>query len=265
MTAVLSLSFIAVAAAETITLDSSKYYYLAGSDTGQEYRSSSGQWRAYWHRINPDTTNEAITYGNANIWATSANNIYYGYTYRYENGTKYAYANGNPITLSWQNVAMANPNDTVHFSGYVTHENFTALTDDVTLQYGDLGVSTSTLLDMVDSDTAAFSGSLTLTGSLILTGDSFTRTILSEDLHTNTGTIDISGLNVKDALNNSLVYTNDTNYIGKSGYFWLTETYDESTGVTTFAIAAQAAVPEPTTATLSLLALAGLAARRRRK
>ena len=80
----------------------------------------------------------------------------------------------------------------------------------------------------------------------------------------NAGTWNASGVTVTDAQGNTLQYTTDKDKIGTTGYYWLESTYTVQGSTNTVKIVARA-VPEPATATLSLLALCGLAARRRRK
>ncbi len=108
---------------------------------------------------------------------------------------------------------------------------------------------------------------ITLEGTLNMTGSDFSKVLFTgTNMQQSEGIWDASSLIVTDANGQALTYAgSDSEHVGEEGYFWLEIKGGETEGSTlTVSIVAQA-TPEPTTATLSLLALAGLCARRRRK
>ena len=108
---------------------------------------------------------------------------------------------------------------------------------------------------------------ITIEGTLDMTGSDFSKVLFTgNDMQQSEGTWDASGFIVTDANGQALTYADsDSGHVGEAGYFWLETEGGETQGSTLTVTLVAKATPEPTTATLSLLALAGLCARRRRK
>lgn len=100
------------------------------------------------------------------------------------------------------------------------------------------------------------------TGTINMTSPTFSYTLFtSTNMKQNSGIWDASGIDVFDKHGNKLTYTTDEEKFGMVGYYWLEQNTTEN-GVFTVSVNA---VPEPAVLSFSALALAGLAARRRRK
>lgn len=150
----------------------------------------------------------------------------------------------------------------------------TYLAGGVTLTGTDNGIRANSFVDFADIVTSQLAytgrfwkqGDVSVTGSLTLADNgSFEHVFFSAStMEQNAGVWDFSNFSITDANGNALTYTSDAQNIGKAGYFWVEET-DFTQGASYSATLVARAIPEPTTATLSLLALAGLAARRRRR
>ena len=150
----------------------------------------------------------------------------------------------------------------------------TYLSGGVTLTGNDNGIRANSSIDFADIATSQLAytgrfwkqGDVTVTGALTLTDSAtFEHVFFSATaMEQNSGIWNFSTFSVTDANGNALTYTTDEANIGKAGYFWVEET-TFSQGSSYSATLVAKAIPEPTTATLSLLALAGLAARRRRR
>ncbi len=129
---------------------------------------------------------------------------------------------------------------------------------------GDYGAASGTIFTL---DKASIDATVNFSGNLTMTGDSFSRELVSyNDLFRMNGQAkwDGSGISVIDANGVTLQYS--ATATDEAGYFYL-ETSGGVGGAYTVTLKANGtqSAPEPATATLSLLALAGLAARRRRK
>lgn len=151
----------------------------------------------------------------------------------------------------------------------------TYLAKNISITGNDNGMESNAIIDFADITTSKLEytggfwkyGDAIITGSLTLSGDSLNHTFFSvANMQTNNGSWNLSGFSITDANGNKLSYTTNEAEIGKAGFFWIEETeFIQGESYSVSLVAKAAAVPEPTTATLSLLALAGLAARRRRK
>lgn len=108
---------------------------------------------------------------------------------------------------------------------------------------------------------------ITLEGTLNMTGSDFSKVLFTgTNMQQSEGIWDASSFIVTDANGQALTYAgSDSGHVGEEGYFWLETKGGETVGSTLTVTIVAKATPEPTTATLSLLALAGLCARRRRK
>ena len=108
---------------------------------------------------------------------------------------------------------------------------------------------------------------ITIEGTLNMTGSDFSKVLFTgTNMQQSEGVWDASGFIVTDANGQPLTYADSASgHIGEEGYFWLETEGGETVGSTLTVTLVAKATPEPTTATLSLLALAGLCARRRRK
>lgn len=148
-----------------------------------------------------------------------------------------------------------------------------------------MGVSTVTLGKMIAMDGSTFggidiygTGSLDVQGSITLNGDLYTMGQDSVIIFREGGCINMDGgiLSIEGQIILLVDYeVDETTAISKSSFFvnygWSDVTEDTlvtvigTNGETTRTLGQLAVVPEPATATLSLLALCGLAFRRRRK
>ncbi len=255
----LSFGLVGYASAETLKL----------SDQGI---TLSNHW-AYF--IQPDgsysalkTVNDTALTPNQTASGRAQNYYFLGYDYVNEGGVHYAVSNSDVATLTA-------PGNWVAWSGHVfVGDKVTISANGIgsggaSWHFSNLAASTDALFSTTVASGFSFDGNLTMTGNLTLSGQTFERTLYSGLINRNDYgyTFVVNGLEATDAAGNKLVYAADADNIGKAGYFWI-ETSTEG-GATTYKLkakaAASASIPEPATAALGLLALAGLAVRRRRK
>lgn len=239
-----------VVAADSITLDSSIY---------------SNAWVYVW---NP-TTNSwdySSSINDQNLitnsgYAPSAQNsdpAFIGYTF--------SYVNGEQILTSTDITMTANAPIWIGSKGAYLGANVTATGADNGIRSGaKIHFSDISTSQLVYTAKVWKQGNASVTGSLTLDSDTFSHTFISvASMQQSEGGWDFSNFAITDSKGNTLTYTTDEDYIGKAGYFWVEETaYTQGSAYSATLVAK--AIPEPTTATLSLLALAGLVARRRRK
>ena len=245
----MALACMATAQAKTITLDSSSY-------------TNPASWVYVW---DPSVSDWAVftklddTYGTFPGYTPAENDpAYVGYTFKMIDGVQ--------TLISTDKVMTVNAPKWIGSKGVYLGSN-------VTLTGNDNGLKSGASIDFADIATSQLEytgrlwkqGDVTITGSLTLSADSFEHTFFSvSQMEQMSGVWDFSGFVVTDAQGNALTYTTDAEKIGKAGYFWVEETAF-SQGAAYSATLVAKSIPEPATATLSLLALAGLAARRRRK
>ncbi len=243
------LAGMATAQAKTITLDSSAY-------------TNPASWVYVWDPSVPDWrvfTKLDDTYGYlVGTPPTDHDPVYVGYTFKMIDGVQ--------ALLSTDKVMTVNAPKWIGSKGAYLGSN-------VTLTGINNGLQAGSFIDFADISTSQLAytgrlwkqGDVAITGSLTLSADSFEHTFFSaSQMEQKVGVWDFAGFVVTDAQGNALTYTTDAENIGKAGYFWVEET-DFSGGAAYSAKLVAKSIPEPATATLSLLALAGLAARRRRK
>lgn len=159
-------------------------------------------------------------------------------------------------------------------NGQVT--NYGSIQGISTITHGILYAMNDSVYDGIDvygSGTLNVNGNITINGDLYL-NDEDSVIVFSEDscVDLNGGILSLSGnivLTVDYEVNDSMTITKDTFFVNYDNQW--SDFSDETVitikglnGETTRTVAQLAAVPEPTTATLSLLALVGLVYRRRR-
>ncbi len=208
------------------------------------------------------------TYGNSH----ERNVLYMGYDFSYESGVQYAVQSSTATVVDFSTLNNGwIPKTSAYVGKGVTITNLMGVGSgtNTTWYFADLGDGTAPIFTLSASASSFhFDGSLTLAGNLVLAEESFSRTILSAEIGRTSGSLNLGDITAVDAQGNALAFAAaDSENVGKAGYYWLTtSTVDNVTTYTLNARAVSTAViPEPATATLSLLALAGLAARRRRK
>ncbi len=237
--------------ADTITLDESFYknpntwVYLWNSTTSS------------WDILDSVDDTELWTGSGYSPSVNSGDPAIYGYTFSVVDGVQ-------TLTDSAKAITTAAPT-WVSAKGVYIGSNVTltgadnGLRANAKIHFGDIASSQFTYTGKVWKQ-----GVANVYGSLTLSSDVFSHTFFSvADMQQANGGWNFSSFSVTDAAGNSLTYTTDKDKIGKAGYFWVEESaYTQGSAYT--ATLKALAIPEPTTATLSLLALAGLAARRRR-
>ncbi len=236
-----------VSIAETITLDDSfyvgSYIYVWNTETNS------------WD-YSPSIDATSLTTGSG--WTPTKDPYFVGYTFAYANGVQTLTSTNVEISIAAQKWL---PTKGIYIGG------------NVTLTGNDNGIYAGTKLHFADISTSQFAysdrvwkqGTVNVTGSITLSDINYSRTFITvANMQQADGGWDFSNFSVTDANGNSLTYASDAENIGKAGYFWVEESAFKQ-GASYKATLVAKAIPEPTTATLSLLALAGLAARRRRK
>ncbi len=203
----------------------------------------------------PDSTND-----NKPVNADPA---FIGYTFDYVAGSQILTATNEAITVTTP--TWMGGNGRVYLGSNVTllgNNNGYSANQSITYHFGDFsGTSVISMgaFWMQGGATVNFAGEVTMTEN------EFSYTLFTaSNMAQNSGTWNASGVSVVDANGNILTYTTDKDKIGTAGYYWLESTYAGQGSSNSVMLVAKA-IPEPTTATLSLLALAGLAAHRRRR
>ncbi len=255
----------------SVTLDSTYYNGLGAGQASWVYvwtGSSTGEYgtATNWSFLR-NTGSTSLEQGESNK-PVNYDPAFIGYDFSYVNGQQIMTANDTAITVTaptWmgngtncRDVFLGN---NVTISG--TNNGFD--TNTVSFHFGDMSQTRSSI-QMADFWKRA--GTVNFTGTLDMTSPLFKYTLFhSTKMYQNVGTWN-ADFTITDQYGETLQYAEmDSENVGKDGYYWL-----EAEGVAdgnnpgdfTISIVAQA-TPEPTTATLSLLALAGLCALRRRK
>ncbi len=240
-------------AAYSVTTDDSFYtnpaawLYVWTGSAGDNSWDSGTNWDYYQNATDQDASSDS------SHKPISSDPAFIGYNLSIVDGKQVLTANNDSLTVTM----TAWPSTHIY------------LGTNVTLQGNDNGFNTGTTIDFADfSGTSTITmgpfwkrGDVNFTGSVTMTSDTFEYTLFtSSALNQDAGVWNGSGINVVDALGNTLTYSADVT--DAAGFYYIEKT--QSDGITTIKLRATA-VPEPATATLSLLALAGLAARRRRK
>ena len=254
-----------IASAEySITTTNSMYtnpnayvYVYTGASNAPSNWDNTWNWDCYTSA----TDSEAETGGQYR--PVNADPAFIGYDFTFVDGKQVLTANDTAITLNTQTwMGSGNRFYLGHNVTLQGSNNGFSANNVVTFDFGDFGgTSVISMGDfwMQPGATVNFTGTITMTDT------EFSYTVFtSTNMAQNDGTWNASGVTVTDAQGNTLQYTTDESKIGTSGYYWLESTYTGQGSANTLKIVAMS-VPEPTTATLSLLALCGLAARRRRK
>ena len=206
--------------------------------------------------------------GDTELWtgsgytpsANSGDPSFYGYTFSVIDGVQTLTGSAEAITIAaptW----VSGGGKGIYISSNVTLTGAdNGLQANTNIHFGDIASSQFDYTDRVWKR-----GVANVYGSLTLSDVAFSHTFFSvANMQQNDGGWNFSNFSVTDANGNALTYTTDEANIGKAGYFWVEETtYTQGSSYSATLVAK--AIPEPTTATLSLLALAGLAARRRRR
>ncbi len=255
----------------SVTLDSSYYnglgagraswvYVWTGSSTG-EYGTATN-----WSFLR-NTGSTSLEQGESNK-PVNADPAFIGFTFSYNEDTseQILTANDTAITVTAPTWMGNGTNCRDVFLGnnvtiYGTNNGFD--TNTVSFHFGDMS-QTQSSIQMADFWKRA--GTVNFTGTLDMTSSSFKYTLFhSTKMYQNVGTWN-ADFTITDQYGETLQYAEmGSENVGKDGYYWLEQTGSGTDGGDfTISIVAQA-TPEPTTATLSLLALAGLCARRRRK
>ena len=253
-----------VASAEySITTDDTFYtnpnawvYVWTGAGAEGNWNDGSN-WVIYTGK-NDDTAETQADYKPVN-----ADPAIIGYTFSYVDGKQVLTANDTAITVN--TVSWMGNNNRFYIGHNVTLQgksNGFSGGQTVTFNFGDFGGTS--VISMGDFWMQG-NATVNFTGEVTMTGNDFSYTLFTAtNMAQNSGIWNASGVSVIDAKGNILTYTTDEDKIGTAGYYWLESTY-AGQGTANSVMLVAKAIPEPTTATLSLLALAGLAARRRRR
>lgn len=240
--------------ADTITLDES--FYKNPNTWVYLWNSTTSSWDIL------DSVDDTGLWTGSNQ-APSADNgdpSFYGYTFSVVDGVQTLTGSAEAITLAAPAWVSGGGKGVYIGSNVTLTGNDNGLRANANIHFGDIASSQFKYTDQVWKK-----GDANVYGSLTLSSDVFSHTFFSvANMREASGGWNFSSFSVTDAAGNSLTYTTDEDKIGKAGYFWVEETAFTQGSAYTATLKALA-VPEPTTATLSLLALAGLAARRRRK
>ncbi len=257
------LALAGVAAADyTIETDSSLYtnpnaWLYVWTGDGENSNWDNGNNWAYYQSAGDDTADVA-----AGQKPVNADPAFIGYDFTYENGKQYLTANNTEITVTTP--TWMGGNGRIYLGNVVTlygTNNGFSSNQTITFNFGDF--SGSSVIEMGSfwmqgGATVNFAGNITLTES------DFSYTLFtSSNMAQIDGTWNAEAVTVTDANGEALLYAVDESDIGKAGYYWI-ETTGTKGGAYSVSLVAKT-IPEPATATLSLLALAGLAARRRRR
>ena len=261
------------AGATSITLDASYYksqieggaacYVYVWDDSQTSGAINDGK---KWDYL-AGTGDKTLNNNSANWTPGVKNTAFIGYTFAMKDGKQVMSSTSTAITVTdvFSNGTWIQPhslylgsNVTVSFtSAGVFGQNTTRY-----YNFGDFSGSSVISLSQLHVQRGA---TINFSGDVVMTDDTFSYTMLtSTSLMQMNGTWNAAGVTVVDKMGERLVYTTDADKIGTAGYYWVETKLDSVTGVSSVMLKAKS-VPEPTTATLSLLALCGLAARRRRK
>ena len=245
----------------TIRTDSSMYssawvYVWTGNGANNNWNTGLN-----WGYYESATDDQAAS--NGGYKPVNADPAFIGYDVLVKNSVQYLTANNKAITVTMP-AKSADYSNTVYLGHKVTlygESNLFTKDKTTTFDFGDFGgTSVISMKDfwMQEGSTVKF------TGNINMTDDNFSYTLFTaSNMQGVFGTWDASGVTVLDSNGNALTYTTDDDKIGKAGYYWIAE---EGNKWGEYSVKLRATtIPEPTTATLSLLALAGLAARRRRR
>lgn len=266
----------------SVTLDSTFYktpdgagdawvYHWTGNGNNNNW-NTGGNWGAY-------KSKDATGFGNTTFVpsAGGSDSAFIGYTFSSVNGAQVMTANNEAIEVVYNAATGGNSFDLNNPRIYLG-KNVTFTFDSVNnalknktigFNFGNFDGTTQIAINCDNTGSPHFwfeaSATMRFSGSIEMSKADYSYTLVSIDrLSQNSGTWDASGVTVKDAYGNALEYTTDAEKIGQVGYYGVKVEIDKTTNAATVKLIAKA-IPEPTTATLSLLALAGLAARRRRK
>ncbi len=260
ITALLSLGLISNATADTIKISDLGATF---SDHWVYFYQSDGTWDALKKASDKSLTE------NQTASKSTKNYVLYGYDFLYQDDVQYAVSNTTEFVAKGNHGSNWAEGTHVYVAEMVTFSLYGIGRTGATYTFLDLGANAKTLITCAAANAQnglKVDGMLTLAGNLKLTGETFTRTLYSGLINGNSANVfNVANLTVTDTTGSLLSYTADENNIGKTGYFWLTTTQNGDSYTYTLNARGSAAIPEPTTATLSLLALAGLASRRRRK
>ena len=265
----------------SVTLDST--FYRNPADTGGAWvhlwtgngSDDNVKTAANWDVFKATTSTVADASSNS---PSDSDPLFIGYTFSYVNGAQIMTANNEAIEVIFnKNVYNTNQfdwsNPRIYLGKNVTFTfdsaNNALKNRTVGFNFGNFDGTSLIAINCDDSSKPHFwfesSATMRFSGSIEMSKADYSYTLVSIDkLSQNAGTWDASGVTVKDAYGNALKYTTDAEKIGQAGYYGVKVEINETTNAATVKLIAKA-IPEPTTATLSLLALAGLAARRRRK
>ena len=280
--ALLALTGVAMGStsAYTVTLDSMFYrnpadnggawvYLWTGNGDDNNWHTG-GNWGAY-------KSNTATSFGTTANTPSNSDPAFIGYTFSYVEGAQVMTANSDTIEVVYNAATGGNSFDLSNPRIYLG-KNVTFTFDSVNnalkgktidFNFGNFDGTTQIAIncDNVTSPHFWFESTATMSfsGSIAMSSADYSYTLVNIDrLSQNAGTGHVSGVTVKDAYGNTLTYTTDAEKIGQAGYYGVKVETNKTTNAATVKLIAKA-IPEPTTATLSLLALAGLTARRRRK
>lgn len=243
-----------VSFADTLTLNESFY-------------SNPSTWVYLWN----STTNSwdiLDSVADTDLWTgsgytpstNSGDPFFYGYTFSVIDGVQTLTGSSELVTIAAPTWVSGGGKGMYIGSNVTMTGADNGIRANANIHFGDIATSQFNYTDRVWKQ-----GDANIYGSLTLSSDVFSHTFFSvANMQQASGGWNFDNFSVTDAAGNSLTYTTDEANIGKAGYFWVEETAFSQGAAYSVTLKAMA-VPEPTTATLSLLALAGLAARRRRK
>lgn len=255
----------------SVTLDDYYYQGLGGGNaswvyiwTGGDGSATSGSNWGYLQNKNQ----QALSSSNAQT-PIKFDPGFIGFDFNYVDGQQVLTANNEAIVVTaptWMGNTSGSEFCRVFLGNNVTFQgsnNGFRINGSVNFYFGDMS-QTQSSIQM--GDFWKQNGTVTFSGTLDMTSSSFEYTLFhSTAMWQNVGTWN-ADFTITDQNGETLQYAEmGSENVGKDGYYWLEQTGSGTDGGDfTVSIVAQA-TPEPTTATLSLLALAGLCARRRRK
>ncbi len=248
-TTVVLLTLAGMAAADTITIDNT--FYTNPNSWVYAWDASDAKWKVSKNLTDTDLKDHQAP-------SSEADPVFIGYEFSSDNGVQTMTATDTAITLA--------------APSWWSSKKGVYIGNNVTITGADNGINAGVKFHFSDITTSVLGytgrmwkrGDISVTGSLTLDNTYMEHVFFTANsMEQNVGIWDFSGFSVTDANGNALTYTTEAENIGKAGYFWV-ETAEYQQFQPYYAKLVAKAIPEPTTATLSLLALAGLAARRRR-